>query len=260
MKNKFLLFGALATALVFFIKNKAKAFNLSAIKLEAFKITGFTGTMFNTVLTVSINNPTPTPLAFNSISGTVYENEKALSTFSRDVKTEIPANGTTKFDILVDVSVANLVASALDLIANGIKTSFTIDSVTNVSGINIPVRQTFNIDFKKATNENIQSNEGNGANVDSGLVDVNTTVSNETPTLVSPEVLDPAVSTPEVLTLNYDGNLDPTGGAVITLPPPDDLIIYTASSNNTPFVAVDSNSSNTLYINASYPNVVMMSL
>jgi LEA14-like dessication related protein len=250
MKNKILLFGTIATAVVLFLKNKAKAFELSQIKLEAFKITGFDGTNLNSTLTVSIQNPTPTDLEFNSISGKVYEGTKLLSTFDRSLKTNIPANKTTKFDIALAISVTSIVQSALDLIANGINTSFTIDSVTNVSGINIPVRQTFNINFAKATNETVTELQNGPGTTDSGLVDVNTTVSNATPTLVAPQVLDPNISTPNVATANYDGSLDPTGGVVITLPAPDALLFST--SNDMPFVAVD----DSIYLNPNYSGVV----
>ena len=254
MKNKLLLLGAVATAVVLFIKNKAKAFELSTIKLEAFKINGFNGTQFNTTLTVSIQNPTAIPLAFNGITGKVYEKDKLLSVFSRDIKTAIPANATTKFDIQVDISVANLVASALDLIANGINTSFTIDSVTDVSGVKIPVRQVFNINFAKATNETIESNRTDTpGTVDSGTVDVPGAVINETPTLVAPQVINPNIDTPVVLVSNYNGQIDPTGGAVITLPPPDTLL---AAAVSTPFVALDSS----IYLNPAYSGVLTMNI
>lgn len=254
MKNKVLIFGAIAAAVVLFIKNKQKAFDLSTIKLEAFKIKGFNGTTLSSLLTISIQNPTSTPLEFNSITGKVLEKNNEISTFSRILRTEIPAHSSQKFDIAVDISVASLVSSALDLIANGLDTNFTIDSVTNVSGINIPVRQIFNVNFAKATNEAIVEVKDDTIpdSTDVGTIDVPGVIINETPTLVAPQILDPVVSTPQVLTINYNGGIDPNGGVVMTLLPPSDSLFATTVEPSQPFVALDQS----IYLNPAYSGVI----
>lgn len=232
-----------------YISKKTSAFGLTSISLKNFKIKSFSGTTLNCLLEVNIQNPTNELLFFNSITGNVYKDNTKLGYFERTEKTDILPNQTTVLPLNFNISVLSIVQSALDLLANGLKTTVLVDTVTDIKGIKIPVRQSFIIDFSSAKNENIVENQRpDGTGVDAGFVDVQGTQTNETPSLVANNVwVNPS---PELATANYNGNIDPTGGVVITLPAPS------AFQSSAPLVALDNN----MYLNASTVNVQTLNL
>lgn len=217
-KGIILLFGS-GLILFSILKAKKKAWDKVEIIFKKFSIQGFDLLDLKCVLTISLKNPTDTALKFDNIEGTVTdEKQNKLGTFNNDIGADIKANATTDVDIKVNISLSQLTKSIIDLIANGFKMNVLVDSITTVSGIKIPVRQVFNIDFSMVKNLIDKSDPQQGR--ESGDFNLDSTVRNETPTVAQPELFTVTDEPNGFIVANGLGDIDPNGGVVITLPPP----------------------------------------
>lgn len=224
--KKLLIFGGIGLLVWSIIRRKTNAFSATTIQLKAVKFGTLSFPNLPVVITVGIKNPTAEPLAFNSISGTITAQGKQISTFSNSVGATIQPNTETNINVDATLSLTPLFTSILAFIEAGFKDTILIDTITNVAGINIPARQEFPINFNPVADKQTLAAE-----------EVIVVPTIETPTYVQPEIL-MVSDTPgyHAVEANANGNIDPTGGVVITLVPNNNApnTITTESGNVVP--------------------------
>jgi LEA14-like dessication related protein len=206
--KKLLIFLGLGLGVYALIKRKTDAFESTTIKLAGFKVNQLAYPNLLCTLTVAITNPTNEKLTFDSISGTAIMEGTTLSTFDNTIGAVINANGTTSVPVEVSINLKSLWSTFIKFINAQFKGMLLIDSITTVAGVKIPVRQVFPIDFA-----------GLGKQSNNTPVDIKLTPLGVTPTLVQPDILS-ANGIPAgyvAVSSNANGNIDATGGAVITI-------------------------------------------
>jgi len=94
-------------------------------------------------LTLLLTNPINTTILISSIKGNIATNNKLLGSFISNESVIIPANGSIKFSIDVNVSTITTILSLLTIMQNK-SGAVAIDGLANVEGFEIPFNQIYN--------------------------------------------------------------------------------------------------------------------
>jgi LEA14-like dessication related protein len=225
MNKGLVLLGGAGVILYTIIKSKKNAWDKVEISLKKFSVKGFTGLTLNCVLTISLKNPTKTALQFTSIEGVISTKDLKIGTFTNSIGSEIAPNKTTDIDIAIFLDATKLTSSIVELIASGYKLDVLIDTMVTVSGVKLPVRQVFKLDFSMIKDLIVKSSSTKDSTTNDAA-DFNLPAENggTTGTIAQGEVFTETDRPDGFIAANAIGETDPNGGVVITLPPPDGVV------------------------------------
>jgi len=135
----------LITGLYLFSKSNAgKKLNV-VFRGIGFKKSG--GILPTIVANVALQNPTNTPLTFNSIVGNLYINDKFLGDVSQFGKSTVLPNSEQLYSLNLRAGAAGVVQTVYSLWLNrkSLKVVARFDANVNVDGFIIPINETVNV-------------------------------------------------------------------------------------------------------------------